>query len=676
MSLTLVCAIGWSHGLAAENKTGAAPPQSPDFQSGEDFTQLNLEQLMAVKVPMVYGASKHEQKATEAPSSVSIVTQGEIQRFGHRTLADILRSVRDFYVTSDRNYGYIGVRGFNRPGDFGGRVLILVDGQRLNEPLYDSAFNLTDFILDVDLIDRVEVIRGPGSSLYGNNAFFAVINVITRRGHDVQGAEVSGAAGTFDTYQGRFTYGNRFTNGLELLLSGSIYNSEGPDRLFFKEYNQPANNDGIAQERDGDQSHSFLGTLSWKDFTLQGAYVSREKQVPTGAFGTIFNDPRFHTVDTRSYVNLTWAHEFAHDLAMKARLYYDYYRYNADYPYAGVNPGEPSVLNRDRAVAEWMGEDVQVTKTVLDKHRLTLGGEFREDFRLDQANFDVEPRADYLDSRRDAYSFGLYAQDEYAILTNLILNAGVRYDHFSTFGDTANPRAALIYSPWTKTTFKLLYGQAFRAPNDNELFYSGVFQKTNPSLKPERIRSYEFVYEQELPANHRFTLSGFYNQIEDLISQARDPSDGLIFYRNIESAETKGISVGLEGRYAGGWLARASYTLQRTEDTDTGEELSNSPRHLAKFNLLAPLYRDKIFTGIEVQYSSSVKTLAGRQAGEYYLVNWTLFSQKLVKGLELSASIYNLFDRKYGFPGAEEHVPVDVIAQDGRSFRVKLTYRF
>ncbi len=188
--------------------------------------------------------------------------------------------------------------------------------------------------------------------------------------------------------------------------------------------------------------------------------------------------------------------------------------------------------------------------------------------------------------------------------------------------------------------------------------------------------TYEFVYEQGLPANHRLTLSGFYNQIEDLISQATDPSDGLIFYRNLETAETKGISIGIEGRYAGGWLARASYTLQRTEDTDTAEELSNSPRHLAKFNLLAPLYRDKIFTGIEVQYSSSVKTLAGLQAGDYYLVNWTLFSQKLIRGLELSASIYNLLDRSYGFPGAEEHVPVDVISQDGRSFRVKLTYRF
>ncbi len=653
---------------------GARPVLAAD-QAGTnapapDLAELSLEELTTVKVGSVYGASKHEQKVTEAPSSVSIVTAEEIKFYGYRTLADILRSVRGFYVTYDRNYGYIGVRGFNRPGDFGGRVLILVDGQQLNEPIYGSAFNMTDFILDVDLIERVEVIRGPGSALYGDNAFFAVVSVITRRGQDVDGGEASGAAGSFDTYQGRGTIGKKFKNGIELLVSATGYTSEGPERLYFKEFDTPTQNRGIAQNMDGDQFDSFFGRLSWRDFTVENAYIRRDKQVPTASFGTAFDDPRFHTIDTRYFGNVQYAHRFADDLDVKGRLYYDYYSYMGTYPFTNA------LLNRDLSYAEWWGAEAQASKPLFEKHLVTLGTEFRDDFRLEQRNFNVVPGGTtYLDSRPTDTRYALFGQEEFRMFSNVLLNGGVRYDYFSTFGGTVNPRAALIYSPIEKTTFKMLYGQAFRAPNAAEFYYSGTGQEANPNLRPERIQSYELIYEQCLPANLRLTASGFYNHIQDLISQTTDPRNGLMVYENIQEAETEGAEFEMEGKYAGGWDGRLSYTLQRTTDAGTGEELSNSPRHLAKFNLTAPLYRDKFFTGLELQYTSTVKTLAGNDAAGFVLVNWTLFSRRLVKGLEVSLSLYNLLDTKYGFPGAEEHRQ-DIIPQDGRTFRVKLTYRF
>ncbi len=170
-----------------------------------DLTELGPEQLMKIEVATVSTASKFEQKVTEAPSSVSIVSADEIKKYGYRTLADILRSLRSFYITYDRNYSYVGVRGFGRSGDYNTRILLLVDGHRINDNLYNAAPLGTEFVVDVDLIDRVEVIRGPGSSLYGNNAFFAVVNVITRQGRNLGGVEVSGEAGSFDTYKGRLT---------------------------------------------------------------------------------------------------------------------------------------------------------------------------------------------------------------------------------------------------------------------------------------------------------------------------------------------------------------------------------------------------------------------------------------------------------------------------------------
>src|SRR5512139_1786462 len=195
------------------------------------FASVTEEALLFQEIPSVYGASKFEQKVNQAPSSVSIVTSQEIKKNGYRTLADILRSVPGFYVTYDRNYSYIGVRGFGRPGDYNTRVLLTIDGHRTNDNIYNQAMIGTEFILDVDLIERVEIIRGPGSSLYGSNAFFGVVNIITKRGRDLKGAEASAEAGSFDTYAARLSYGNRYPGGSEAIASATAYDSKG-DRLY------------------------------------------------------------------------------------------------------------------------------------------------------------------------------------------------------------------------------------------------------------------------------------------------------------------------------------------------------------------------------------------------------------------------------------------------------------
>ena len=635
-----------------------------------DLTTLSLEELGSIRVTTVYGASKYVQKTKEAPSSVTIVDADEIKKYGHRTLADILGSVNGLYISYDRNYSYLGIRGFNRPGDYNSRVLLLMDGHRINDNIYDSAFIGTEFPLDVDVIDRVEVVRGPSFSIFGNNAVFAVINVITKRGRDFNGAEVSGEAGSYDTYKGRFSYGKRFKSELELALSGSFYDSAGQDRLYYPEYNTPTNNvnNGVTERTDYDRYYNFIATLAYHDFAIQGLYGSREKGIPTGSFGTTFNDPRTKTIDNRAYLEAKYRHKFEDDWEVTTRLYYDYYHYEGDYLY-------DSVVNYDFADGNLWGGELQVTKKLFDRHSFVAGTEFQHNFQQDQGNYDITPRSVYFDDRRTSWNWAIYGQGDIALLTNLILSAGVRYDHFDTFGDTVNPRVGLIGNPFPATTVKLLYGTAFRAPNAFELYYAGYGTKPNPNLNPEKVRTYQAVFEQDLPHNLRFNATAYYYEIDDLISQELDPSDELLVYRNIENVAAKGMEIGLEGNHASGLRGRLSYTMQRAENEATGEELSNSPRHLAKLNLIAPLYRDRLFSGLELQYVSDAKTLAGNKADDYLLVNLTLFGQKLVKGLEISASVYNLFDERYGTPGASEHLQ-DVIQQDGRTFRVKLTYRF
>lgn len=241
------------------------------YPKAADLTQMSLEELMKLQISTVQAASKYEQKTTEAPSRITIITSDQIKKYGYRTLADILRSVGGFYVSYDRNYTYLGVRGFSRPGDYNSRILLLIDGHRINDNLYDTAAIGTEFILDIDLIDKVEIVRGPSSSIYGSNALFGVINVITKKGRSLNGLETSGEVGGFRTLKGRLSYGDQFQNGMELLLSGTAWGSEGATSLYYPEYADPATNNGYAENRDGDRSYSLFSSVSFGDLTLQGA---------------------------------------------------------------------------------------------------------------------------------------------------------------------------------------------------------------------------------------------------------------------------------------------------------------------------------------------------------------------------------------------------------------------
>jgi iron complex outermembrane receptor protein len=207
-----------------------------------------------------------------------------------------------------------------------------------------------------------------------------------------------------------------------------------------------------------------------------------------------------------------------------------------------------------------------------------------------------------------------------------------------------------------------------------ENFYESTVNKRNPNLGPETIRSYELVYEQQLNQNWRTTASLFYNDIKDLIGYREDLNDGLFYFDNLDAVVAKGAEFEVEGRWASGLLGRASYTFTQTEDDATGERLNNSPEHLGKVSLSLPLWQGQIFASMELQAMSERDTVQGNRVGAVWLANITLFSRELVKGLELSATVYNLFNQRYRDPAADDFTQ-DSIRQDGRGFRVKLTYR-
>ncbi len=648
----------------------ALPPKIEAADPDELLKHLSIEELGSVKVDTVYTASKFTEKVTDAPSSVTIVTRDEISKFGYRTLADILRATRGYDVTYDRNYAYAGVRGYTSLDDFGSRVLLLVDGHRMNDPIYDTAAIGTDELVDVGLIERVEIIRGPGSAVYGSNAFFGVINVITRNGASVNGVESAATGGSQGTYSGRLTLGKRLPNGLDYLFSVSTYASAGRSNLFYKEYNSPATNNGVATNQDGDRYWSVLGKVSYEDFTLQAGYVTREKNVPTGSYGTVFNAPNT-TVDSRGYIELRYAHKLDNGWSLTGKAYYDLYDFTEA---AFYNYGAGPVLNDNPARARWWGLETGASKMFWNKLRLSFGADFRDGTVLKESDYDVNPYTSYANVSAKQMVIGTFAESTWDITKSLSLSGGVRWDHYDSFGSTVNPRGAMIWKPREGTTLKLLYGQAFRAPNINQLDYAGTGQLANPALRPETIRTYEFEAQQQWGRHWHGTLSLYRNDISDLITTDMLPN-GLTRYDNLGNARVLGAETEIEGKWDSGLALRASYARQNATDTMTGMKLVNSPQNVAKLRVSVPVWSDKIFGSVELLYTSDRLTLTHQPTGDTWLLNATIFSRKLARSLECSASVYNILNQKYRTPGGTEHLQ-DMITQDGTTFLFKIQYRF
>lgn len=648
---------------------------------GSELSDLPLEQLLDMQIST---ASKFAQPLSEAPSSVSIISAADIRHYGWRTLAELLSSLRGLYSTNDRNYSYLGARGFLRPGDYNTRFLLLIDGTRANSAEYDQALLGQDFMLDLDLVERVEYVPGPGSSVYGSNAFFGVVNVITRHGRDQPGTTASVSLGSAGERTARASIGWRGADTANsFLISASAYQRDGDD-LYFPEFAATPSG-GVAHGLDYETADSvfFKGDAGALNFSA--AHVRRKKGIPTASFSQIFDDPRAQTLDSQSIAALSYRAVLPAQSSLHTRLFWGRHDYSGNYAYAN-----PDKLNYDASSATWWGGEISLVSTYFKHHKLLAGIEYQRDARLRQYSRDDYPPGStalptvdalhvqsivLLDDERQATRTGLYLQDEYAISDDVLLNAGLRYDNNSLSSTALSPRLAVIARLGPDSTVKLIAGSAFRSPNAYELYYSipGVGgQKINPQLKPEHIRTRELSWEKQLSAQSKLIVLIYQNSVSDLISSSLDPYDGLLGFKNLDRARARGFEAGYERVWKDGAHLRSSYSWQLANDDSSGAILVNAPRQLAKLNLGVPLAQ--AYLGLEAQYVARRATLQS-ELGGYTLVNANLWSAQWFRQAGLSLGIYNLFNHRYAIPGGPEHLQ-DGLQQDGRSYRVKLTFSF
>lgn len=641
-----------------------------ELAAAEGIPALPLDELLETAV---MAASKRPQKPADAPAMVRVIGADEIRRFGWQTLADALASLPGIHITYDRSYATLGLRGFGRPGDYNSRLLMLIDGVPFNDGVYDQASVGTDFPIDTGLIDRIEYVPGPGSSLYGGNAFFGVVNIVTvsgRRQRNLLEAGL-GARGT-RTLRAVLGWGDDHDN--DWLIAVSRQRQQGTD-LFFESYAAPGAN-AWSRDLDYDNNDRLLARYAHGGFLASLIANSRAKGAPGGPYGADLNDPRNSNGEQGLLLNLSYEHYLDTERKLNVHAYALGYDYEGHWSYDGV-------LSHDYLVNRVLGGEARMATTLSPAHTMVFGASWRYDIKRRQFNETLD-----VDSPRRAV--GVFLQDDWSMTPWLTLSLGGRFDRIDarTSYQRFSPRVSLIALAGPASVLKLIAGSAFRPPNgfETDYAYAGT-NAANPLLRPEYVDSLELGLQHQLARHTEVSASLYENRIRNLITLETDAATAIQQHQNVGAVTAHGLELAASGQWSDlFWRGSLAWQAVRHE---SGAPVANTPRRLAKLLVTLPLGPDNRL-GWEMQYvgprnaeSGSIVT-RGPSVGGHALAHATLTGGKR-DGFSWQLRLANMFDRRYSsvigsefsanYPGVQI-APMPTMRQDGRTLHGSLRWAF
>ncbi len=467
-------------------------------------------------------------------------------------------------------------------------------------------------------VEKIEIVRGPGSALYGANAFLAVINIITKRGHDIDGLEVSTGFGSFDTQEYNLMYGGDIS-GVEVTGFVDYYNTNGLSETIKKDIfsDVPFYNRFSLAPGDTDDSRNKLDLYlktSYKNLELNAKYMNKDSEPFVSHNYVLTNDSDQHL--NYVFVDLKYKWDISDKFAFKPKAYYDQHEQDSAFEFLPDGFIMPFDLDEDGDIESFpegqfaesfvidrkAGAEAQFDYEIFKGNVLTLGAVYewqkQENVRI-KASFNPQTGAAF-DTVQDVSDMGvvpeatrqrwaLYLQDKWDITHNLGLTVGVRHDHYSDFEGTTNPRIGFVWEFIDNATLKALYGQAFRAPNFAELFTNNTTLKGDAGLKPETIRTYEIGLGYKVTDSVSTNVNYFFNVIRDLIgiSPLSAPGETQLI-KNLGGANVQGVEFETRAdlsRYWRGAYAFANYTYQDAESK--GDPLPDVPKHKGNVGLNA-----------------------------------------------------------------------------------------
>jgi iron complex outermembrane receptor protein len=390
---------------------------------------------------------------------------------------------------------------------------------------------------------------------------------------------------------------------------------------------------------------------------------------------------------------MAYAVRLAEGLSSNIKVRYD--NYSQD-PFAKILPNgaygiySDGMIGRPLVKDRTVGTELQFDWDLFKGNHLIAGMayEMMQQYDTKQyANFDpntfapIGPMQSVANWNKNVtrYIYAAYLQDEWRIFEKVNLTAGVRYDHYNDFGDTVNPRAGIVWNFIENANLKLLYGQAFRAPNFEELYnINNPVVVGNPDLKPEKIKTYEAALTYHFAKWLIVDVNYFYSQITDLINW--DTSTSPAKYANIGKANTQGVETGIRGSHFGNLRWKLNYSYQDPRDEITNNRLPYVPAHRATGSInYAPckyvnLHTDLLWTGPRPRAQGETRG----DMSSYFTADLAITFRNFIKNLEVQAAVHNLFDKKYYDPdtsGVANKVPGD-FPREGISGLLTVTYKF
>ena len=664
------------------------------FITGGSYAQskaTELEEIFAIfsEEEIVVSALKRPQTVSRSPAIMSVITARQIRQMGARTLSDILEMVPGFDITMNKNgTREIGVRGVLLTDS--SKVKILIDGHSINEPATGGATWIFDSLV-VDNAKRIEIIRGPGSALYGQNAFLAVINVITKDTDDIDGFQLTTGGGSFDTQNHNILFGKEYK---DLKVSGFLdyFDTEGFSKKIEEDIISTDPTSLAPGRSQNEKERTDLNLkLSYKNLEINSKYMNREKEGYLGFDLALSDDTTWY--DTYAFIELNYNLKLSEKFNITPKAYYDYYNSDSwvesrpDGFSSGTYPDGIKAVTRYKE--QTLGFETQFNYNLFEGNELTFGLQY-EWIHQGDIHYGTNihpitnaPLSSFTDFTHDLpftrkvtrHIYAFYLQDEWSITEDIDFTAGVRHDRFTRFEGTTNPRFGMIWRFIEDAHLKLLFATAFRAPNFNEMFFvNNPVEIGNPNLDPEKINTFEAGLDYNFTDHIRGNLNYFYNRIRDRIQKdSQTPSQD----QNQGGARIKGVEAELKAEWENNNYAYANYTFQDAEETRMRNRLAFVPVHKANFGVNVGFWKyananlNTFVSGPRPREDGDTR----RDLPSYTLSNFTLIGKNFINNFEVRGSVYNLFDKSFDDPSPMDTVPTDY-PQQGISFRIELQYKY
>lgn len=676
--------------------------------------QVELKDLALEPLRQVSAASRESQRLEDAPASVTVIEGAELDAFAYPTILEALRGVRGFAINYDSIYGNAAVRGLGQANDYNNKLLLLSDGAVLNENVLYQAFIHYDGRVDLGDVERIEVVRGPASVLYGTGAVSGVVNLVLR-GRDVP----TGFAAQASTYDDGVARGR---------VTGAVRRGDAGAWASLALARSDGRTVGLGDDADGnpivvDGYDKFYGWTAtgkawWKKLTLQTFYTWRRLTVPTGSFGARVGDLANYSDDRRFLTELKYDDELSDKLQLSVRSYLNWTYYHQDAVFdAETEAGEAFIQNYQETYRSWWaGAEARLAATLTDRLKLTVAAEatFHTKVQMLTGQYEADGSWTPILAVNAPYQVGAAsALLDWKASPKVAVSAGARFDYWNIGGNNlalagednvvtsfpaVSPRVAVIVKPSARDVVKFMGGTAFRAPSAFEYYYADGGATQAPSSVCGETLEPETVYSGEVEASRRFrrdwvalaaTHATYARNIvetipvpmEDRCGNANGEIDPAVnYYRNSAVGQLiLGLDLELRREWRAGTMLSLHYGLARARYLgDPGNDdraLPNAPTHYAGMTAVVPIVANLAQGGLRVTFEDRrrVDPATTERTDRAVVADATVSGFVGAAGVRYAVGVYNLFDWRYRLPAFP--YATNLMPQGGRSFMLSLGYQ-